>query len=244
MQAALIDASDLSYQSGLTYSDIHKFHHGKEIGLLDIHAENEQLIYLNGLLVSVNMKEITSRSTLNQLPKLHISFCKTLALMKDGANLTPLTASCRMDTVREIRSVYHVGLKQDRSFHAHLNICPLCLENIKWKNFNVNMRDDEKDKILSEFSFKDFYIAYSADLYADYARMYDLEVEPNTQNLFTQDWYQVSSAFKAKMKWRCSDCRRDFEKNKSELYVKHINGIKTDNRMVNLKALCSICCVK
>lgn len=60
---------------------------------------------------------------------------------------------------------------------------------------------------------------------------------------YTKEWEQISAAFREKHHYTCQNCgvRIDAPFDRMYIHTHHINGIKTDNRDVNLQCLCIDC---
>lgn len=241
MQAPLIDVSELPYRPGLTYADIFEAFEGREIDFDEVEISQNGLLYHKGVLISLNIKDVNQMSGEEKLPKLHISFCRTLQDMKNGGRLKRYITSCRTDSIRKIRFISSSYTNSLKVVESKLDVCRFCLEKIHWKNFRFNMSSNEKDRIVDEFELKDFYKIYEPQFYTDFAGILYKENDKFPINNYQKDWNFISYSYRKSKNWRCESCNKTFEKNKGELHVHHINGIKSDNNLANLRSLCYTC---
>ena len=58
---------------------------------------------------------------------------------------------------------------------------------------------------------------------------------------YTADWAEVSRRVRDRAGYSCQDCGVRLDQDRRLLQVHHANGVKTDNRPTNLKALCAAC---
>lgn len=238
MQAPLIDAAALPYRPGLTYIDIFEIFDGKEIDFSEIENDENGLLYHKGVLISLNIKDVNSLSGEENLPRLHISFCKTLQEMKDGGRFKRYITSCETSTEREIR------FNNAKVIMSKLDVCRFCLDKLHWKEFHVYLPSKVKDKIVNEFDLKEFYKTYEPQFYSDFSGILYRESDHLPLNNYQKNWSAISYQYRKSKNWFCESCGNLFDKNKSNLHVHHINGIKSDNDLGNLRALCYTCHAK
>ena len=60
-------------------------------------------------------------------------------------------------------------------------------------------------------------------------------------NKYSDDWELVSKLCRQRKSWICEGCNGNFINNKQQLHVHHIDGIKFNNNISNLKVLCIDC---
>jgi 5-methylcytosine-specific restriction endonuclease McrA len=74
-----------------------------------------------------------------------------------------------------------------------------------------------------------------------------MPIKPERKALYPDNWEKISLYIKERAGWKCELCQADHGKphpiTRSEviLTVHHINGDPTDNRRINLIALCQRC---
>ena len=74
-----------------------------------------------------------------------------------------------------------------------------------------------------------------------------MPIKPERKNLYPDNWERISLLIRERAGWRCELCRaangspHPLTGAKVVLTVHHINGDPTDNRRLNLIALCQRC---
>ena len=61
------------------------------------------------------------------------------------------------------------------------------------------------------------------------------------KNAYPNNWKDLSLQIRQNAKHTCSDCGKDCNDQKKDLHVHHIDGMKWNNKINNLKVLCSEC---
>jgi 5-methylcytosine-specific restriction endonuclease McrA len=64
-----------------------------------------------------------------------------------------------------------------------------------------------------------------------------------TNNLYGEDWKEISNKVRTRDNWTCQDCKKNFEKKKYLLHTHHIIELSKggNNTNTNLKSLCKDC---
>lgn len=168
-------------------------------------------------------------------PKYHISYCETIEKYQNESNYV-------ITIKEEAKPKFHIEItsetiKTSDEYHE-LSVCKNCLKKLNYKEYNV-LGGKKAREIYENFSFKEFLELYK-----------DIEIEiPELKkkyfyrngNFYPNDWSEISRLYREHVNWKCEKCGKDCNKNRSELHVHHINRVKSNNRIVNLKALCKKC---
>lgn len=170
MAAPLIEKSELLNKDDICYADILEAIQEKEVNIDDLEIGADSLLYLKGILVTLNLKNTSNRVFSGHMPKLHLAYCRAVQTMKLNQQNECYNISCRTDTYRKTHKITSTVSKVN-DLEVQLDICYFCLEKIKWNYFSLSMMDEEKDKIISEFKLKDFYAKYAAESYSDLSIM-------------------------------------------------------------------------
>lgn len=170
----------------------------------------------------------------DSLRKFHIVWCRTLEQMKAEGRFERYVASDRVD------EPFGVALRTRTGTWAcgdtELYVCQNCLNHTNWEGFKETTRK-RKAEIVRGFSRRRF-------LETEHTRF--AELPPATDRAppamgYAADWADRSRAYRESVSYRCEDCSVDCSDNRSLLDTHHQNGVTTDNRISNLRALCKTC---
>ncbi len=115
--------------------------------------------------------------------------------------------------------------------NARLKVCKNCLRKL----FNQEYIKD-RERVFSNFDLKEFFQRYEAHFISKPRRLagqFDGE--------YSEDWGRISTSYKCGRDFICEDCRVNLRDHTGLLHVHHLDGVKTNNRPSNLKALCAVC---
>jgi len=119
---------------------------------------------------------------------------------------------------------------KNRSETVELQVCKNCLKRLNYKNYSRNY------KAFTEFNIAEFFTTYSS-FFASLPSRFAGEEDGG----YTDDWSMISAKYRASKNYSCELCGVELSKHKNLLHTHHKNGVKTNNAISNLQALCIDC---
>ncbi|VEG13940.1 HNH endonuclease [Moraxella cuniculi] len=166
--------------------------------------------------------------------KFHIATCRTLQDMK---------AKKRYDR-------YQVTNNQDGVFVVHgkigneyvqeevgLKVCKNCLRHLNYQGYDSGKKS--KSQIYHGFDI--------AEYFKEYGQRLSLKKQHKPKDVgqggagYAADWEEISQRLRQQANWCCQKCHANLTNHKNLLHVHHIDGVKQNNRLSNLKVLCILC---
>lgn len=170
-------------------------------------------------------------------PKFHISDCAVLKKMREHRRFGRYVIASREDGLFQLNYV-DSGRREDK----HLDVCQNCLDKLKYKGFELAMRPGTRREAVHKFSIQEFFESYPKNLHHSMPLYTDWTAPTND---YTDDFAEISIAYREKANWTCENIECGIRLADSELRryleVHHINGQKNENQHENLKALCIRC---
>ncbi|MBF2755421.1 MAG: HNH endonuclease [Gammaproteobacteria bacterium AqS3] len=202
------------------------------------------LYIFNSSATSLNLKDNSPSSAAT--PKFHFAWCSTLDNMqrKDRIERYVISRSKSNRFRIEARELGKRGAGEYGRRHILENIrlypCQNCLSELRYHGFGSHLDKALRFKQVEEFSIEEFLKEHDGNLVKmkQMPKRYEESAGPVD---YTSDWSEISDKFREENDWRCSKCgvcMRDMPKG---LHTHHINGIKSNNNLANLQALCALC---
>lgn len=165
--------------------------------------------------------------------KFHISDCSTLQQQIKRGTFKNYSATNNLHNKFRVYGFDHNNERDE--FDTQLNVCQNCLKKLNYKNFNHENWNNKRD-IVKNFQIDEFLETYST-LFEYLPDVY----ESTSNKEYTNDWNTISKNYRESKKYICETCDTSFIEYKNLLHTHHINGIKSDNNINNLKAVCVDC---
>ena len=162
--------------------------------------------------------------------KFHVADCSTLQTMRSEGRFERYVATNDLSG-----EFYVTGTSwpngQSVEGHTRLDVCRNCLSGLNYEGYRYNRRE-----VFARFSLEKFFSAYSS-----FFRYMPRRMAGEFGGGYTTDWPEVAARYKKARGFQCEKCEVVLNTGVRLLHVHHIDGVKTNNRQSNLKALCADC---
>lgn len=166
--------------------------------------------------------------------KFHVADCPTLVQMRVDNRYARYTAVHRFDGLFEIYG-HQVQASTSNPKLAKLLVCKNCLIKLNYQESASSSL--LRQKVVDNFDINRFLESYSTIF--DKAPSENPVLEGDGQ--YTKNWRELSDQLRQQARWCCSKCDLNLNENRKLLHVHHVNGVKHDNSLPNLRVLCLDC---
>jgi hypothetical protein len=169
-----------------------------------------------------------------KLRKFHVVWCKTLHEMKRVGRFERYVTSDRVD------EPFGVALRTSSGEWAcgdtEIYVCRWCLQHSNWQNYRT-APTQQRLSLVTRFSRRRFLETE----HSNFSQIPSRSDDSAPALGYVKDWSEISRKYRHSKRFRCEDCGVDCSKKPSLLDTHHNNGVLSDNREANLRALCKIC---
>jgi hypothetical protein len=171
----------------------------------------------------------------NDLPKFHFMECQTIKDMREHNRFNRYIITNRTSGVFRMELTNGWYSKGGEVTEKRLNVCKNCLREYDYQNYK-NARD--REAIVRNFDIKSFFRECENNLFSSLPSRYDTNFIIDD---YPKNWDEISLSYKNSVGWCCENCHAVLTEHRHLLNVHHRNGVKSDNSVANLQALCKIC---
>lgn len=212
---------------------------GFELSLEDIEFSNglasyagrQVLLYIKDhgfrVLEAIEQPQLAGR-------KFHVADCSTLKEMRQKKRFDRYVVTNDLSGIFAISGIAP-DTREDVNAKVKLSVCKNCLKYLNYQG-HQQASAQQKNKIFSGFKISDFF-----DVYSSFFTHMPSGVASVGSVGYTSDWAEVSANYRARQKYCCEYCGVNLESAKNLLHVHHKNGVKSNNSLNNLIALCLDC---
>jgi len=210
-----------------------------EVDINEIEITREGLFSYKGYHVLIFIKDTGhSRELLRDRPeeskKFHLTDCKTIDEMKRVKRYE------RYYATNSTSGEFNVDARENDQYFpvkARLKVCKNCMEKLNWANYSFAIGKEKQNIIRDKFVIESFFEKYKS-MFSQLPKKYAEEHETSG---YSKNQRIISHQYRKQKNWICEKCGRNLVNNKSLLHLHHISGVKSDNSISNLKALCKLC---
>jgi hypothetical protein len=166
--------------------------------------------------------------------RFHVAHCQTLEDMRQKGRFSRYVVTNNLGGVFKITGE-EPQTNRALKGEASLRVCMNCLKHLNYEDY-LNAGRKQK-AIWGDFSIAAFFEKFSTQ----FRYMPDDVIQDRNPSVYTDDWKEISARLREQYRWTCQECSVDLASHRELLHVHHINGVRADNRTLNLRVLCKDC---
>jgi len=171
----------------------------------------------------------TAIEDIDKRNKFHVADCSTLQKKRSDGTFE------RYVMTNDLSNQFFITGKDwktntSKTETVELQVCKNCLKLLNYKNYSRNFY------AFNNFSLAEFFATYSSFFSSLPSRL-----SGEDDGDYTDDWKIISAKYRASKEYCCESCGVDLSKNKKLLHTHHRSGVKINNKLSNLQALCIDC---
>ncbi|EAQ53527.1 HNH endonuclease signature motif containing protein [Vibrio sp. 10N.222.49.A3] len=217
---------------------LENYQHARVIGEFDkeVSVYND-LFHYDGHGVIVYIKEHVDLELVTKDPythgkKYHLTNCSTVQIEKKQNRFGRFVA------LQYTNELMPISDSKGKQAEAMLCVCKSCMRELKFRPYLLAKGESEKERICREFDLVEFLKkrdCYFPDEYLP------IRLAEYSSFSYAGNWREMSISYRASQQYCCEQCRVSLVTRKTLLHTHHIDGVKSNNSVRNLMALCKEC---